>query len=199
MLSSGFEHLKDYVLPFISSVLEQEPDIDLTIVDNGSPIPYPSTLRGVPVFRTDNLAILTSFNRAITAAGHWDWLIISDTDVLCRGQFLDAVAHFDAGALHGQQMFSQGNVHWFDSWLLAIPRWAWEDLGPFDEDFLLTGAFQDMDFCLRAAKHGLELAQSSLPFTHIGANTTHGSPKFWENREYNRSLIEQKHGVRLAL
>lgn len=195
--SSGFAHVEDFVIPFVKSVMEHEPTADLTIVDNGSPDPYPSDFLGVPVVRTDNLAILTSFNKAIGDAD-FDWLIITDTDVLCDGPFLSEIAKLDPSAVYGRQMFHDGDLSWCDSWFFIIPRQIWDKVGKFDEDFLLTGAFQDLDYCLRVQKAGFKVETISLPLQHIGANTTHKSPQFWENREYNKRLVEQKHWIKLG-
>jgi hypothetical protein len=193
--SSGFEHVDDYVKPFVASVLQHEPAANLTIVDNGSPEPYPSEFDGVPVVRTDNLAILTSFNKAIK--GEWDWLVITDTDVICDGPFLKQIEKFSYGSIYGQQMFTDGSLRWFDSWLMCISWWAWHAIGKFNESFRLTGAFQDLDYCLRSVNCGFNLKMAELPFRHLEANTTHGSPLFWQNREYNRRLIAEYHGVEL--
>ncbi len=194
--SSGYEHLEDFVIPFVTSVMAHEPWANLTIVDNGSPTPYPEVVETFPVARTDNLAILTSFNKAIS--GDWDWLVITDTDVLCRAPFLAEIAKLDPHNLYGRQMFHDGDLSWFDSWMLIIPRQAWDELGKFDEDFKLTGAFQDMDYCIRAQRAGYGLETVNLPFEHIGANTTHKSPDFWANREYNKQLVQDKHGIKLS-
>jgi hypothetical protein len=197
MYSSGYEHFKDYVRPFVESIRRNEPLTHLCIVDNGSPEPYP-TMDDALLKRTNNHAIMTSFNRAICDCP-WDWAILTDTDVLCRGPFLKMVELFDPHFIYGQQAFLQDDFSWFDGWLFCISRQVWNAVGPFDEDFKVTGAFQDLDYCLRAKKAGFGLRQCFLPFTHLEANTTHGSPSFWENREYNRQLIFDKHGIRLAI
>lgn len=188
--SSGYEHEADYVLPYVESVKKYEPKADLTIVDNGSPKPY-----AFPCKRTDNLAIMTSFNRVID--GTWDWLMLTDTDVLCHGEFLKYMAGFDQNYLYGQQIFKRGEIEWFDGWMFIVPRKIWDAIGRFDEEFKLTGAFQDLDYCIRAKKAGFGLRKSNLPFKHLEANTTHGSPLFWENREYNKQLIFKKHQVNI--
>lgn len=193
--SSGYEHLGDYVIPFVMSVQEHEPGAFLTIVDNGSPDPYPLSINSAAMIRTENLAILTSFNVAIK--DHFDWLVITDTDVLCLGKFLEKIEQFEMSSIYGQQMYEEGALQWFDSWLMCIPWQIWETVGRFDEDFKLTGAFQDLDYCIRARQAGYGLRMAELPFEHLEANTTHGSPYFWENREYNRGLIETKHGIRV--
>jgi hypothetical protein len=193
--SSGYEHLADYVLPYVKSVKEHEPGAHLSIVDNGSPHPYP-VIDGAYLKRTDNLAIMTSFNQAISGA--WDWIMLTDTDVICNGPFLAEVEKFDPACIYGQQLFQEGNLEWFDGWLYCVPRKIWDTVGKFDDDFRLTGAFQDLDYCIRAKEAGFGLRQCNLPFTHLEANTTHGSPGFWENREYNRQLIFEKHGIRLT-
>ncbi len=199
ILSSGYEHLYDFVFPYVASVRKYEPLAELTIVDNGSPKPYePHHMLRARIARTDNLAIMTSFNRVIPQ-DEWDWIMLTDTDVLCQGSFLDLVNEFDDRAIYGQQMFTQGPVQWFDGWMFCVPRRIWDDLGPFDETFKLTGAFQDLDYCLRAVKAGYELKLAHLPFKHLEANTTHGSPGFWENREFNRKMIYAKHGIKLEL
>lgn len=196
--SSGYEHLYDFVFPYVASVRKYEPDADLTIVDNGSPKPYRSDLLRADIARTDNLAIMTSFNRVIPKDA-WDWIMLTDTDVLCQGAFLGQVEQFDDDAIYGQQMFKQGTIRWFDGWLFCVPRRIWDDIGEFDETFKLTGAFQDLDYCLRAVEAGYDLKLANLPFRHLEANTTHGSAGFWENREFNRRMIYAKHGVKLEL
>jgi GT2 family glycosyltransferase len=193
--SSGYEHVSDYVLPYVKSIETHEPAAKLTIVDNGSPNPYPAKFGKYPVKRTDNLAIMTSFNRVIDGA--WDWVMLTDTDVICNGAFLKYLVGFDPHYIYGQQVFREGDLEWFDGWLFCVPRLIWNAVGHFDEDFKLTGAFQDLDYCIRAKKAGFGLRKSNLPFTHLEANTTHGSPQFWENREYNRRLIFRKHGISL--
>jgi len=185
------------VIPFVESVKEHEPGAFLTIVDNGSPEPYPLSILSAATIRTENLAMLSSFNVAIK--DDFDWLVITDTDVLCLGKFLAKIESFDPGCIYGQQMFIQGALQWFDSWLMCISWKVWDEVGRFDEDFKLTGAFQDLDYCIRTKRAGFGLQPAVLPFTHREANTTHGSPLFWENREYNRGLIEKKHGVKVLL
>jgi GT2 family glycosyltransferase len=193
--SSGYAHYKDFVIPYVNSIRRHELEAHLTIVDNGSPEPY-LTMDHAMLKRTDNLAIMTSFNRVIT--GEWDWLMLTDTDVICNGKFLQLVGNFDPGYIHGQQLFQDGKLSWFDGWLYCVPRPVWEAVGKFDEDFKLTGAFQDLDYCIRAKAAGFGLRQCSLPFVHLEANTTHKSPDFWANREHNRQLIFQKHGYRIT-
>lgn len=195
--SSGYEHLNDFVVPFVNSVRMNEPGANLTIVDNGGPNPYPQTVMEYPVKRTDNLAIMTSFNQVIE--GKWDWLMLTDTDVFCVGSFLKKIETFDPHFIYGQQLFKEGELEWFDGWLFCIPRLIWDSVGKFDEDFRLTGAFQDLDYCIRAKQAGFGLRQCRLPFIHLEANTTHGSPLFWENREYNKQLIFKKHGITLKI
>lgn len=199
ILSSGYNHIDDYVRPFIKSVKEYEPRANLCIVDNGSPDHYPPEIEGVPTYRTDNLAIMTSFNRAINDKYFdWDWLVLSDTDVLCNGKFLKQINAFDPRNIYGMQRFWQNSVTWFDGWLFCISRQIWEQVGNFDPSFMLTGAFQDLDYCIRARNAGFGLYDANLPFKHMEANTTHRSPNFWENREYNRRLIQEKHGLILT-
>lgn len=197
LLASGYEHLEDCVKPYVASILQHEPEASVTIVDNGSPVPYPA-LDGVKVVHTKNLAIMTSFNKAIAKLkSEWDWIILTDSDVICNGPFLEAVAGWNPDFLYGMQMFHQWDLHWFDGWLMAISKKAWQALGPFDDAFKLTGAFQDMDYCLRAQQAGYFLRMANLPFVHLEGNTTHRSPGFWENREHNRQLINSKHGIQL--
>lgn len=193
MFSSGYANLDNFVLPYVASIRKREPGADLTIVDNGTPEPYPE-ISGAKVARTANLAVMTSFNQAIPDEP-WDWLMLTDTDVLCDAPFLSMVEKFDKACIYGQQMFNIGSLSWFDGWLFCIPRQVWDAIGKFDEAFLLTGAFQDMDYCIRANASGFGLRLAHLPFRHMEANTTHASPRFWENREYNRRLVELKHNI----
>ena len=197
LLSRGFAHLQDYVLPYIASVRKHEPDANLCIVDNGSPEPYPQ-FDEAESFRTDNLAIMSSFNRAIYAHPGCDWYVLSDTDILCTGKFLDTVSGWDKHSIYGMQRFQQGSVEWFDGWLFGISSEALEKIGYFDEYFMVTGAFQDLDYCIRARSAGFTLRDASLPFIHLEANTTHKSPNFWQNREINRRLIQTKHNFTLV-
>ena len=193
--SSGFGHFTDYVRPFVASVRAFEPDAHLVIVDNGSPEPYPP-MDDALLKRTNNHAIMTSFNKAI-GTSKWDWVMLTDTDVLCQGKFLKQVEEFDPRFIYGQQVFTESGLTWFDGWLFCIPRQIWDTIGKFDEDFKVTGAFQDLDYCIRAREDGFDLRQCALPFKHLEANTTHASPDFWQNREHNRELIYKKHGIRL--
>lgn len=202
MLSSGYGHAEEYVKPFIQSLRKNEPGLEFFIVDNGSPEPYSAKKLRAKIIRTDNLAIMTSFNLAITDSvdeihPDWDWLMLSDTDILCEAPFLRIVENLNPDMLYGQQVFHEDGLSWFDGWLMTISRKIWDKVGKFDEDFLLTGAFQDLDFCIRATKNGFGLQQSVLPFKHLEANTTHKSANFWENREFNRKLIYEKHGITL--
>ncbi len=193
--STTYEHSSDYVRPFVASVLAHEPGALLTIVDNGSPEPIPP-IEGVKVKYTPNMAAMSSFNVAV-GKSVFDWVMFTDTDVICNGPFLTDVEQFDPAFVYGQQFFTEGSLVWFDSWLCCISRQVWDKVGKFDDDFKVTGAFQDLDYCIRAKAAGFDLRQCALAFKHLGANTTHRSPNFWENREYNRGLILSKHGIKL--
>jgi len=163
-------------------------------MDNESEPAYPDlTDPNITTIHTLRLSYSKSLN--LGARGEWDWILSLSNDVLCCGPFIDQLKALPPWVgIAGKDVNRIIHYTYVGGWLMAIPRHAWDMLGPFDEDFVIS-AWEDLDYTWRVMEAGLKAQlMSDFPFHHLdqrqrqsmGANNAH---------YYNGALFERKHNI----
>lgn len=164
----------DYATPYIESLLRNEPNIEIILVDNGSDKPYPSNhdyklVRLDPAGHYNYMAALNAGAKLATG----DWLVFSNDDVECRGAFTNTINSQKYSGLYGMEI-RQKPARWgagrefcyIYGWLIIMHRAVWEIVGEFDEYYLHAG-FDDIDYSWRCQEKGIPVKVLDLPFVHL--------------------------------
>ena len=190
----------EYMVPFIETIRTYEKTAFITIVDAGSN--YPDTYKNVNIIHTPILNCAEAQNIAL-ADEKFDWYLVSDCDVLCRGEFIDRIHRLPDDAIYGNKMHPKNRgggrrdpfetpYKWLDGWIYAIPHRVYKEVGGFDENFEGSG-FEDADYCWRALDAGFDLRLAGLPFLHLADNTKKTiSPRYKEVRQRNIVYLRKK-------
>ena len=130
--------------------------------------------------------------RAITSKV--DWLLILNNDVVCRGNIAAAVAPLQDDRIYGNKLHKRWGRRWIDGWLYLIPMRIWDAVGEMDPNFK-NAAFEDADYCFRAAEMGYPTVRSNLPFEHLETMDRKNLRGFDKARQENYAYLLQKHGI----
>lgn len=80
---------------------------------------------------------------------------------------------------------------YLEGWLLSFTKWAWEDLGGFDERFVPCD-YEDVDFSTDAINKRYELEQLTGNYRHLYSQTIGYTPERLEITQRNRELFRKK-------
>ena len=171
------------------NLLEQLPDA--WVIDNGS---NPSISKAITKYRIPlNLWFTGGWNRAMqfikaNNEPYYVWMLNDDLRGVAKDiqlslmeylAFHPAVAAVTPAFNSPHQIFHKRSeawgkirkVSWIDWTCPMVSMEAWEDIGPFDEDFKGYGA--DIDWCYRAKEKGWEFAViDSWDVVHMGSYST---------------------------
>lgn len=163
----------DYAEAYIESVNRHEPGVEIILVDNGSQIPYPpGNYKLIRVDPSKNYNYMQALNMGAKEATG-DWLIFSNDDVLCKGNFADVVQSQPYNGMYGMEV-RQKPARWgagrefcyIYGWLMIMHRAVFEIVGNFDEYYLHAG-FDDIDYSWRCQEIGIPVKALDLPFVHL--------------------------------
>lgn len=163
---------QDYATGFVNSLLLYEEGVEIVLVDNGSPKPYPPSpdyhlIRLNPGEQYNYMAALNA--GAEVARG--DWLAFCNDDIVCTGPFSSQIHSLDWRNLYGMEIRCKDASWGLDfcyiyGWIILVHRKVWEAVGPFDEYYLHAG-FDDLDYSWRCQQVGFGIEQARLPFVHL--------------------------------
>ena len=195
----------------IDSLLCAQPDIkpeQIVVVSDGLPLRLRWELRGVRWVRgTRPFVFARAINAGAEAADPESDIVILGDDVR-----IDTVGAFDKLALESvgaaavapvvsgvcgqvaQRTTSPSpRADWLTFICAYIPREAWNAIGPLDERFVGYG-YDDVDWCLRASKHGPCVVSTSVSVTHL-QDSSYRSQDGWQVLyAQNRERFEDKWG-----
>lgn len=162
----------DYVSMFIDSILRHEQEVEIILVDNGSPKPYEPG----PAYQLVRLEPGIDYNymQALNAGAKFaqgDWLVFCNDDILCHGKFVRTIEALAPDALYGMEIRMKDRnwgleFQYIYGWMMIVPRAVREVVGDFDEYYLHAG-FDDLDYSWRAQQAGFGLRTVALPFVHL--------------------------------
>lgn len=195
----------DFATPFINSIYNWHSvwsGIEVVLVDNGSPIPYPGeqpywTLR----LEADENYNYTKALNVGAGATIGDWLVFCNDDILCTGPFVDDIISLPKNFLYGNEI-RQKNKAWglefqyIYGWMMIMHRSLWDAVGPFDEFYKHAG-FDDLDWSWRAQQEGYSLHQLELPFIHLSnlpgeIHRRHTVPGYEQNMARSKAYFLEK-------
>jgi GT2 family glycosyltransferase len=187
----GINYWQDITRPFVMSLREHNPDLSIVLIDNASDKPYPK-IKGIKTIRLKkrvgyNLAL----NVAIKANPGKDWYLLFNNDCICHDSFMHTLSRLDPSKVYGSgwnrnvmNRLNQLDLQW-SAWL-AISGEAVKEVGLFDP--LLTGAYEDFDYQMRAKQKGYHLDTLDIPVVHLDKHTRHKELDYRErwadSREY---------------
>jgi len=164
---------RDYASDYIISILRNEPNTEIILVDCNSSPPYKPQPEYKLVKVPKPLNIARCMNEGIKAASG-DWLLFGNDDVVCSGRFADYVESLDPNTLYGRDVikkrlkFKGIPWDWYDTvygWLTIMHRDLYTWLGELDESKPNGG--EDIEYSLRATNRGIPIRQAAVPFRHI--------------------------------
>jgi len=189
----GINGWEEYTRPLIADIWTHEPDADIICIDNASDTPYPTAPH---IHRLDErVCYAGAINHGIGLA-QGDWLLVLNNDVRCNDKFLHLVEALDKNTIYGMTLYSEPTFDWLSSWIFAMHRSIFEKVGLFDIRFEVC-AYEDVDYCYRAKKGGIETKKMSLPFMHLDGKTRWGLPQYEETRQANIKRFQAKWGIQL--
>jgi GT2 family glycosyltransferase len=180
-----------YTRPYIKALARHEPEVQVVVVDNGSPAVYPD-----PAMRfEETVSYAKAINAGLKACEASDWYVISNNDVRCEGPFVEQLEKLDPWALFGNQLQSNDVCDLYvDGWIYFLSRQVLEAVGYWDEKFLIA-AYEDIDYSRRAAEKGIPIRVAGLPFKHLAERIRYTRPNYWQVYEKNRDYYMEKHGI----
>lgn len=146
----------DFVSGYIGSLRRYERDIDVVSVFTGNKANYNYT---------------AALNAGAKQA-RGEWLLFSNDDVLCRGEFASFVEGLGHNNIYGMELRRKNKVEWgadveyLYGWILLMHRSLFDAVGWHDEGYVMAG-FDDIDYCWRAQQLGYGLQVVDLPFVHL--------------------------------
>lgn len=151
----------------LTSIVSTTPqDVELIIVDDGSPIPYSCDF-GRLITLEENCGYSQACNRALRAA-QGDIIIIGNNDLVFHENWLTELLFplnvgFDIATCwssdqRGIKLEDKIEDRPFFGSLLALTREVYKELGGFDERF--RGYFADTDYRRQAISHGFRIGKN---------------------------------------
>ena len=187
----------------IGSIRETYPDVELIIVDNGSPLGQGFMMEHADIYirNQSNRGYVKAINQGIKLSSK-EWIVIGNNDVMVRDGWLDelkkvfkntkdcgaSVPHFDHDPMQGELWEERLVGSWF-----LINRDIINKIGLFDEQFF--NRFSDLDYAWRMKKHKLKIyATSYTTAMHNCQASLDKIPHDTEREEFkdgSRLLIEK--------
>lgn len=207
----GIDNWQRYTLPLIQSIQKHEPSCHIVVVDNLSQTPYPQINEGdtrIDIIRSaTRLCYSAAINMGQEFTGiiedkvKWpDWYIVLSNDVLCTGPFADKLAGYSDDNVVGPLLLEtpiprMGMIPYLEGWCMCFPRRAWDAIGGFDENYLMS-SFEDVDASHEARKHGFGLIEDKeLPFKHLDQRQRFYLPGYGGSEAHNMQYFMTKNGV----
>jgi len=200
----GIDDWERYTRPLIADIWTHEPDANIVVVDNASATPYP---KGEHIHRTDKrLGYAEALNWGIDRAGDSDWYVVMNNDVRVHKAFTKRVESLATSTLYGFKKWTghellKSKPDYLSSWCMLISREVWHKIGKFDEAFTPM-YFEDIDYCIRAAKEGIPLIEfdrDEWGIVHLYMDKEQARADFKEKKaELLNSLmnyLKEKHGI----
>jgi GT2 family glycosyltransferase len=189
----GIDRWEEYTRPLIAQIWGHHPDIEVCVIDNASNKPYPQADH---IVRSDKrLSYAGAINLGMSKTTK-PWVVVLNNDVRCDGVFVDAVTSLDHNMIYGMSVYSEPTFNWFSSWIFILNRATYLKVGEFDPCFEVC-AYEDVDFCYRAMKLGIQTKKINLSFYHYDGKTRWSIEGYESTRSENRVRFEQKHGITL--
>lgn len=199
----GVARWSDYTRPFLDSIKQNAPGLNVICVDNGSMYPdYP----GVKMVRTPTVISLpAAFNVGLRETPPSDWYITSSNDMLITKP-LD-VARIEA--LPDDSLYSFVHVvdamygfEYIENWMLFTPARVYEGVGKWWDEAFAPMWFEAADYSIRAKKAGYKWTiidredwgvfhREEERMTERKAYMREHMPQRLANREY----LMRKHGI----
>jgi len=163
----------DYATPYAESILKHEPGAQVIMVDSESDPPYEQDNRW-QVVRVDYNGAGYNYAKCCNAALDamvGDWLILSNDDVLCEGQFAHYIEGLKTKYMYGVKLFQNKSMipgkemPQVDGWLMLMHRSLYNRVGRFDQGFPQWGV--DSEYCYRADDMGYMMRIANIPFVHL--------------------------------
>jgi hypothetical protein len=207
----------EYVIPYLKSIRKYDDESWVMVVNNsGSDIPayghertYAFDLRiGQEHALNETVSYASAINDGLFGLTwfenhkdvEFDWVVISNDDVLVEGEFRERLCSLDKRSLYGANMhyhsklFTDHPCPWLDGWIYYVPYSLILDVGEWDKEFLVAG-FEDADYCFRAYKKDYVIRLIDLPFKHLEAHTRKEIDHYSEKRLWNAHYLVMKHGL----
>jgi hypothetical protein len=186
----GIDGWEKYTLPLIESIKCWEPTCNLTVIDNASVDPYPTSSF---IHRTQRLCYSAAINVAHDMGGEADWYIVLSNDVLCTGPFAHMLAEMPDIWIVGPRLVRNQGWTYLEGWCVCVPATVWDDIGGWDERFQVS-SWEDVDFSQMALEKGYNLAHCpELPFKHLDQKQRFTIiPDYWSSERHNLDLFVNK-------
>jgi len=181
-----------FTKPCIDSLREHEPGVNLIIVDNGSPEPYPSGW-WKSVRLNETVSYPAALNAVLSKINKDKWIMIANNDILFHKPFLYRVKHYDPNSIYGFYTHTAFGRDYISSWAMIFSRSLFDEVGLIDENFTPMN-YEDADFCWRAVDKGFYLTalmRDSFGIEHVdksGRATLNEYPKC-------TAYIKEKYGI----
>lgn len=186
----GINGWDQYTRPLMRSIQHHD-TCDIVIIDNASPNQYPA----LPwVHRTERLCYSAAINRAHAIAGPRDWYIVLSNDVICTGNFTDALEALPANSIAGPCLKETQGYSYLEGWCVCIPAGVWDTLGGWDENFQVS-SWEDVDFTQTALEHEIDVIfDDTLPFVHLDQRQRFTLvDNYWDSENHNvRYFLEKR-------
>jgi GT2 family glycosyltransferase len=191
----GHNKWDEFTLPLITSLWEHEPNLPITVVDNGSDPPYPQ-YKNINIVIGDNHSYARALNQGIADAGNAEWYLLINNDVICQGPFLYIVDGFHNDTAYGATTQRLREHIYLVGWCIFVNSKIYRDVGPFDESFKPWG-YADVDYSYRIVEAGFQLEQVDLPFKHYQYGSHEYLGDMTALRKKNQMRFLKKHGLEI--
>ncbi len=130
----GINNWADMTGPFVASLKEYNPSLDVVVVDNQSSDPYPLG-EGYDLIRIQEKTFTKGFDgypQALNLGAEdaaWNWLVCCKNALVCEGDILEEISKLSPDTIYGNAWRTGAAV--LDTAYLLVPRQIWEDIGPF--------------------------------------------------------------------
>lgn len=151
----GVKRWEDYTKPFLDSIKQYAPTLNVVCVDNGSFYP---DYEGVKMVRTPEVISLpAAFNVGLRVTPESDWYITSSNDMLFTKDFPAYRFEF----LPNDSLYSFVHVvdalygfEYIENWMLFTPKRVYEGIGKWWDEAFAPMWFEAADYAIRAQKAG---------------------------------------------
>jgi GT2 family glycosyltransferase len=198
----------DYVSPLIGSILNQETDTEIIVV-NTSPADctlrplYDCKVLRLPETEAGGYLYCKALNMG-AAEAQGDWLLFSNDDVLCYGKFRSIIEGLMPFGMYGKTVRHKKpawgvEVTYLHGWNMIIPVSVYDAIGPFDENFDQAGV-DDIEYGWRAERLGFHVLPADVPFLHLADYGDHEKivhrretvPGYWNAMKRNKDYFLRK-------
>lgn len=168
-----YNHCNDFLKPCCESIIKYTDldDVEIVVVANGckdNTREYVESL-GSPfklVWFDEGLGFTKATNEGVKAS-KGDIIILMNNDVVLleqpKNQWLDFLCNplKDNIGMTGNLKIWDASVerYFLVGFLVAIPRWVWNKVGPFDEATWSPGGGEDIELCIKVEQLGLKIIQ----------------------------------------